>query len=72
MSLLRRIQELEFYKSLTLAQRNLCTRRQNRLVIEHGYEVAKNLGLEQFEKQTAYNHINTQIIRQLIKDDKNV
>lgn len=69
MSLLKRIQETEFYKELNSVKKNISLKRQNRLVIQHGYEVAKNLGLAQFEKQTAYNYINFGIIKELLLRD---
>lgn len=69
MSLLKRIVDTECYKSLNSVQKNLATRRQNRLQIENGYEVAKNIGFEKWKNQTQYNHINTNLVGELINQD---
>ena len=63
------IKETDAYKKLNSIQKEIIMKRQNRLVIENGYEVAKNIGVEKWEKQSNFNYRNKGIIMELIEKD---
>ena len=62
------IEETAAYKKLNKIQRDMVMKRQNRLAIEHHVEVIKNIGLEQWKKQTMANHINFPIVEEIINN----
>lgn len=63
------IEKTKYYKKLNFIQRENVMKRANRLKIEHGYNVAKNIGLEQWERQSAYNLHNSEIIKEMINKE---
>lgn len=64
-----KIESTRVYKELNFIQRENVMKRANRLKIEHGYNVAMNIGLEQWEKQSAYNVHNSEIIKELVSKE---
>lgn len=67
MTFTEKILATEAYKSLNSVQKIITMKRQNRLVIENGYNVAKTIGLDVWEKQHSFNYINKMIVRELIE-----
>lgn len=65
-----RIETTEAYLALDKLKQSLVRMRNGRTEIEHGYSVAKNLGFEQYKKQTKYNPIVFAIVDELLKQDK--
>lgn len=57
------------FKGLSLLKRSQVFKRTNRLHLEHGVNVASYLGLEQWEKQTLFNEINTPIVKEIITNN---
>jgi hypothetical protein len=57
------------FKSLSLLKKEQVFKRCNRKHLEHGVNVASYLGLEQWEKQTLFNAINTPIVKEIITNN---
>lgn len=56
----------EEYKGLSHIQQTLTLKRTNFLQIDHGYQVAKNIGLENWLKQSNFSNRNINIIKELL------
>jgi hypothetical protein len=64
-----KIEKTNYYKKLNFIQRENVMKRPNRLKIEHGYQVAQNIGLEQWERQSAFNLHNSEIIKEIVENE---
>lgn len=60
------IQNTETYKSLSLMQKQIILKRQNRLNIKHAFVVCKNTSFAQWDKQHDFSKINRGIVKDLI------
>lgn len=57
----------ESYKSFNKMIQTFAIKRNNLLQIENGVNVASNIGLEQWEKQTNFSHHNAMIVKDILK-----
>ena len=65
-----KIRATEMYGSLIPVLRTIILKRNNVAHIQHGYTVAKNVGLPKWKKQTNYKERNIVIIEQILKNEK--
>lgn len=62
-----KIKKTKSYKSLSFIQRKMIINRNNIIQIESGYNVAKNLGFDQWEKQGNFSQMNKGVIKELVE-----
>jgi len=60
------IEATEVYKGLKPSLQELALKRKNREEIEHGYNVALNRGVENWERLVNPTYINRRIVNELI------
>lgn len=59
------IKETMAFKALSAIQQKLIINGNTRRAIEHGVNLVKNIGVEQFQAQTSYNYNTEQIVLEL-------
>ena len=66
----KEIKQTEAYQKLNKIQRHLILKRNNYRIIEHGVNVASNIGMMQFEKEHNFSWNNLEIIKELLTDEQ--
>ena len=62
-----RIKTTEAYKNLNNIRKQMTSKRNNILIIEHGVNVANHLGYEVWEKQSNFSFVNKSIVKELVE-----
>lgn len=60
------IRKTEMFQELNPVLKMITLRRGTVLSIEHGVNVATNIGYENWEKQTAASYVNRKIVKEII------
>lgn len=61
------VESTEAFKNLSKMQKDFTLKRQNVGVLENGIRVSHHLGLEEWERQSNFNHINKPIVQEVHK-----
>lgn len=62
----KEIQETEYFKQLTPVLQKLTLQKKNRDEIQHGMNVSRNIGFENWKKQTGTRYVNQMIVKEII------
>tara|TARA_R100000781_G_scaffold113591_1_gene82412 strand:+ start:13184 stop:13411 length:228 start_codon:yes stop_codon:yes gene_type:complete len=63
-----RLMETEYFNGLPKVVQKIALQKNNLNHIEHGYNVAMNIGFDKWESQSGFSFRNKEIIRELIQN----
>lgn len=65
-----KIKNTKIYQGLEFYRKKIVLKRNNVKAIEHSLEVIKNIGFDQWEKQTQSNYLNRLIINEIKNNER--